>query len=394
MALFKYEALAGDGKKVEGAVNADSLEIAKELLKRQKILVTKIFDTQEKNSKSELSDAILLGFTRDLAQLLQAGIPLYESLLAIEEKYQRTKYHTIFLDLCDKVKHGKLLSKALSLYPKSFDQIYIAMVSSAEETGSLAEVFFQLEKLIERQQKLKKQLLSAMIYPAFLFSFCIIVTAALFFFLIPSMQQLFEGRELHPLTQTILNISAFLNAHGLKLVIGAFLTFIGAAIAFRQETSRLFIKKWNLKIPLFKRLITASVMVRFARALSVMLSSSVSMIDALRLSKKIMKHPLFEEVISQAELKIMQGHKLSEELSKSELFPSLVVRMISIAEESGKISDMLLNISKIYEEELEKNLSRLTSLLQPVVLLFLAIVVGIVVLSILLPLTDVGSFLN
>ena len=158
----------------------------------------KIFSLSEKTKQSRLSDQLLVSFTRDLAQLLRAGLPLYESLVAIEEKYKTHKAHALFLDLCDKVKSGKHLSQALANYPKVFDQIYISMIASAEETGALASVFSQLEKLILRQQKLKKQLSSAMIYPAFLLSFCVIVINALFFFLIPSMQQLFEERTLHP----------------------------------------------------------------------------------------------------------------------------------------------------------------------------------------------------
>lgn len=394
MALFKYEALSADGKKIQGTVNADSMDLAKDLLRKKRIFVTNLFDAKAKSSKNELSPAIVLSFTRDLAQLLKAGLPLYESLLAIEEKYRHSKYHSVFLDLCDKVKHGMQLSKALAYYPQSFDQIYVAMVTSAEETGSLPDIFHHLDKLITRQQKLKKQITSAMIYPIFLLCFCFIVTAALFFFLIPSMQQLFEGRALHPLTQTILNISQFLNKNALKLALGVLGCGILCAFILKLESTKLQIRKLLLKTPVIKKLITASVLVRFTRALGVMLSSSVAMIEALKLSKKIMKNDLFERIITKAEFKIMQGGKLSEELSKSILFPALVIRMISIAEETGKLSEMLFNISEIYEEELEKSLSRLTSMLQPVVLLFLAIVVGVVILSILLPLTDVGSFLN
>lgn len=394
MPLYRYHALSNEGKKTIGVINADSYDVAKELLRRQKIYIIKLHNYKEKQKALELPGQMLIAFTRDLSQLLKAGLPLYESLLAVEEKYKTHKAHPLFLDICDKVKHGQNLSDALGAYPKTFDQIYISMIASAEETGSLPAVFSQLEKLISRQHKLKKQLISAMIYPMFLLSFCFIVITALFFFLIPSMQQLFEGRTLHPMTQVILSISIFLRKYGALLGSIIAIIILSAAWFFSRQSGKRLLQKVFLKVPILNRMITQAVLVRFCRALSVMLSSSVALIDALKLSKKIMNNPCFEEVITKAEEKIMQGGKLSDELSKSSLIPSLVIRMLSISEEAGNASEMLQNIAEIYEEELEKSLTRFTSMLQPVMLLFLAVVVGVVILSILLPLTDVGSFLS
>lgn len=394
MPLYRYHALARDGKKTAGVIHADSYEVARELLHKQKVYVVKLLKYKDKAQALHLPGTLLIAFTRDLSQLLKAGLPLYESLLAIEEKYRAHKAHPLFLDVCDKVKHGKTLSSALSTYPKTFDQIYISMIASAEETGSLPATFLQLEQLISKQHKLKKQLISSMIYPLFLLSFCCVVVVALFFFLIPSMQQLFEGRTLHPMTQCVLSTSVFLREHGFILTIGIFITVTGSVIFLSREQGKRMLQKGFLKIPILNRMITQAVLVRFCRALSVMLSGSVSLIEALKLSKKIMNNPLFEEVITRAEVKVMQGGTLSEELGKSPLIPSLVIRMLSISEETGNASEMLHNIADIYEEELEKGLTRFTSLLQPVMLLFLAVVVGVVILSILLPLTDVGSFLN
>jgi general secretion pathway protein F len=394
MPLYRYQALSKEGKKLLGVVHADSYEVARELLRKQKIYVVNLTHYQEKTKALHLPGSLLIAFTRDLSQLLKAGLPLYESLLAIEEKYRSYKAHPLFLDVCDKVKHGKSLSMALQAYPKTFDQIYISMVASAEETGSLPTTFIQLEKLISKQHKLKKQLVSAMIYPLFLLSFCVIVVIALFFFLIPSMQQLFEGRVLHPMTRCVLSTSVFLREHGLFLNTSVMLMLAGSIVFFGREQGKRIVQKGLLKIPILKRMITQSVLVRFCRALSVMLSGSVPLIEALKLSKRIMNNPWFEEAITKAESQVMQGGKLSEELGKSPLIPSLMVRMLSISEEAGNAPEMLQNIAEIYEEELEKGLLRFTSLLQPVMLLFLAVVVGIVILSILLPLTDVGSFLN
>ncbi|MEI8300045.1 MAG: type II secretion system F family protein [Chlamydiota bacterium] len=394
MPLYRYQALSKEGKKTRGVIQADSYSVAKETLRKQKIFVINLLSYEEKQKITRFSNQVLLAFTRDLSQLLKAGLPLYESLIAIQEKYYKHPAHSIFLDLCDKIKHGKHLSDALKGYPKIFDKIYIAMVASAEETGTLPEVIVQLEKLLYRQNQLKKQLVSAMIYPIFLLSFCTIIVIALFFFLIPSMQQLFEGRPLHPMTQAVLSISFFLRQHGLLLGSGVVVVFASLGVSLTRPKGKYLVQKCILKISFLRKVVTQAVLARFCRALSVMLSSSVPLIEALKLSKKVMNHLYFEEVITQAEKKIMQGKKLSEEMAKSPYIPSLVIRMLAISEEAGNTSEMLANIAHIYEEDLDKTITRFTSMLQPIMLLFLAIVVGIVILSILLPLTDVGSFLT
>lgn len=394
MPLFKYQGVSNQNKKTSGVIKADSLATAKDELRKNKVFITKIGQHKEKYETRSISNGMLISFTRDLSQLLRAGLPLYESLLAIEEKYKNHPSHSLFLEMCDQVKLGKDLSDVLTLFPKIFDQIYISMVRSAEETGSLDLVFSELEKLISRQQKLKKQIISALIYPLFLLFFCILVVNALFFFLIPSMEQLFEGRALHPMTETILSISRFMRDYGIFLASVSLLFSLFLFAFFSHRRGKVFYKALLLKLPLINKMTQHAVLTRFCRALSVMLKSSVSLVEGLSLAKRTMNHPSFEAIIDHAKAEIMQGGRLSVNLSKSPLIPSLVIRMVAISEETGNMSEMFQNIALIYEEELEKSLTRFTAMLQPVMLLFLAIVVGVVILSVLLPLTDVGSFLN
>ncbi len=394
MALYQFQGRSALGEKKAGTIKAESLDIAKEALKRQQIFITQLSLVKMLPKKTKLSKDHLVHFTRELAQLLKAGLPLYESLLAIEDKYKAHQTHLLFLELCESVKQGKQLSSALMQFPQTFNRIYIAMVATGEEVGGLEHVFCQLSDLITRQEKLKKQLVSAMIYPSFLLSFCCIVVMALFFFLIPSMEQLFEGRELHPMTQSVLNMSLFLRHHGILLG-SCFLGCLGAtSLVFTSPKYRDAVKGFLLKIPFLKKMITQAVLARFSRALSVMLNSSVTLLEALKLSKQIMNQPQFEQIITRCEQSILQGGRFSSHLENEPLIPRLVVRMIAIAEQSGNLSEMLKNIAEIYEQELDKTLTRFTTMLQPVMLVILAIIVGVVILSILLPLTDVGSFLT
>lgn len=394
MALYQYTALSRDGRRKIGMINADSIELAKERLRKEDILVTKVSSYTKKGQELTISPALLVGFTRDLHVLLRAGLPLYDSLLTLEEKYRKTKLHPIFLDLCDQVKEGRLFSEALKDYPKVFDPIYLSMVKAGEESGSLEQSFAELEKLIGQQQALRKKLSSAMIYPAFLAVFCLSVISVLLFFLIPSMSELFEERTLHPMTQGVLSLSHFLNNHAFIIFTLVGGTFLCLLLFVRNPKGKEILKEGLLHIPIVKRLFIETIMARFCRVFSILFKGGVSMMDCLTLSKKVMKHASFEKIISNAEVKVLEGKRLSEQLQKSPLIPTLVIRMLSIAEESGRVAEMMAHLSAIYEEDIERSLSRLTSLLQPVMLLFLGVVVAVILLAVLLPLTDVSSILN
>ncbi|MCX6986997.1 MAG: type II secretion system F family protein [Chlamydiae bacterium] len=393
MPMYSFEAVSKGGKTIDGVIDADSLYLAKEKIKQRQVLLIKITPFSQKNHRVRLSPTLILNFTRELAQLLKAGLPLYESLVTIEEKYRGHRAHSLFVDLCDHLKLGKSLSSALASYGHIFNEIYLSMVKAAEQGGHLSETFAELALLISKQEKLKKQLVSSLAYPAFLAFFCFIVVGALFFFVIPSMQELFEGRTLHPLTSSVLAISNFLNNYLPVLAAGIGLLLIGICLVIRQKKFRIFCFRWACRAPFLRSILIQSSLVRFCRAMFLLLSGGVPLINALCFARKTMNNVLLEEVILQAEKKLIEGKKLSY-LLNSEFIPSLVVRMVAIAEETGNFAITMKNLSEIYEEELEKNLQQLTAFLQPAVLLFLGLVVGVVVLSILLPLTDVSSFLS
>ncbi len=394
MPLFRYKALAETGRTISGVIDADSQTVAKERLRKQKVMVTSIGLLKDNKKEIGLDRTLLLSFTKELGQLLRAGLPVYESLLTLEEKYRRHKSHSLFLDLCDRLKSGSSLSASLRQYPKTFDEIYLSMVTSAEQSGSLAQIFDQLSTLINKQQKLRKQLFSALIYPAFLGSFCCIVIFSLLLFVVPSMRDLFEGRPLHPITHIVLALSTFVNQAWPFLLFGVLLAGVSAVTFFRNPQGRLLIERGLLKLPLIKTLIIQAALIRFCRSLAVLLQGGVPLITSLSLSRKVMKQALLEAVIEKAEKRIGEGKKLSDELKSSPLIPSLVTRMLSLAEETGKTVPMLQNIADIYDEEMETHLSQMTALLQPMILLILGGVVGLILLAVLLPLTDVSSFLS
>lgn len=392
MPLFRYLAVDLRGKSIKGVIDADSLLVAKERLRKQQILVTTVLPIESKRDQLELPTPLLLSFTRDLAQLLKAGLPLYESLVTIEEKYRKNKAHSLFLDLCDHLKEGASLSSALKRYPATFDKIYLSMVQVAEQSGNLVAVFDQLAQLITRQQKLKKQLVSTLAYPAFLAFFCCLVVCGLLFFVIPSMKELFEGRVLHPATELILSTSNWATSH-VNLLLGLLVAIVcGFIFLMRSKKGKFLFYELSLQLPLFKTLVLHSALIRLCRSLGMLIHGSVPLLEALALSRHVVKSPLLEEAIGTAEKRVAQGERLSDSFKGAALIPPLVLRMLSLAEETGKMGEAFFNLSEIYEEEMEKHLAQLSTFLQPALLITLGGIVGLVVLSILLPLTDVGSF--
>ena len=396
MPLFQYKAIGEDGRESKGIIDADSLFMAKERLRKQRILIISIGGLADSNKSSRmiLNETQLLSFTRELTQLLKAGLPLYESLVTIEEKQRSSKSHVLFADLCDLLKNGSSLSSALSKYPETFHEIYLSMVKSAEQTGSLFEAFEQLTLLISKQQKLKKQLFASLAYPAFLGAFCLLVIGSLFFFVIPSMKELFEGRSVHPLTHTVIVLSDFLNNHVLSIALCLFSASFGLYFLNKQESFRKKVSQFLLTLPYIKKIITQSALIRFFRGMNMLLNGGVPLVEALRFARKAVNNEVLASLISEAELKVVEGKKISQIFAGAPFMPPLVIRMLTIGEETGNMSLMMRNMAEIYEEELDKDLLQLTTFLQPAVLLFLGAVVGLVVLSILLPLTDVSSFIS
>ncbi|MES2200347.1 MAG: type II secretion system F family protein, partial [Chlamydiota bacterium] len=285
MALFQYKAIGVGGRAEKGVIDADSLVMAKERLRREQVLITDISSLQEDKKKVILSPTQLLAFTRELSQLLKAKLPLYESLLTIEEKQRNAKNHALFVDLCDRLKNGYSFSSALSHYPETFNPIYLSMVLSAEQSSSLFEAFDQLTFLISKQQKLKKQLTSSLAYPAFLGGFCFLVVVALFFFVIPSMKELLEDRKLHPLTQTVLFVSNFLNAHGFLLLFSGIGFLSAAYVSSRSQIVRRKISEGLLRLPFCKKIILESALVRLFRTMTMLLSGGVPLVEALYFSR-------------------------------------------------------------------------------------------------------------
>lgn len=394
MPLYQFEAISGKGRKTLGLVDAESLQDAKLKLVRKQVAVVKVKLLSEKQIRVALKKKELFSLTSEMARLLQAGLPLFESLSALEEKYQGQKGHRLLLDLCDQVRAGHPLSSALKRHPESFDLLYISMVANAEKTGRLSHALEELATLLQRQMQIQKQLVGALLYPGLLTCFCIVILCSLVFFVVPSLRELFEGRDLHPLTRFVFACSAIACQMKSFLALGL-IFFLGGGIAlFTSSYGKK--KAYTLigKIPFFDKLFAKIAFVRFCRAVATLLEGGLPAVTAFAQGRSVMRHPALESVISQAEVKILEGEPLHVPFQNHPLIPPLVPRMIAIAQQGGSLSPMMQQIAQIYEDELETYLTKFAALAQPILLLILGGLVGFVLLAVLLPLTDVSSFVS
>ncbi len=394
MALYQFEAVSEKGKKIVGSIDADSLLDAKQKLVRRQVAVLKVDPLSEKQLKTILSTKELLTLTSEMARLLQAGLPLFEALSALEEKYRGQKMHTLLLDLCDKVRSGQAFSLVLGRHKETFDLLYISMVANAEKTGRLIPALEEISLLLRRQIEVKKQLVSALLYPCLLAIFCLVILCSLLFFVVPSLRELFDGRDLHPFTKIVFACSAFAcKTKGLLIVLA--LSFVGLMVGlFSSKEGKKRGREIANKLPFIKDLLVKIAFVRFCRAVATLLEGGLPAMSAFSQARKVMRHASLESIIAKAEERISEGEPLHVPFQNHPLIPPLVPRMIAIAQQGGKLGFMMQQIAEIYEDELETYLNRFATLAQPILLLVLGGLVGFVLLSVLLPLTDVSSFVT
>ena len=392
MALYQYQWIAAKGKKLSGTIDAQSEREARSKLREQGVMVVQLGQLKNSSSRSNLRGDALLAFTMQLSQLVNAGIPLYESLTALEEQVRGESFHQIIQSLCEQVKTGVSLSSAMAAYPSSFDKLYCSMVGAGEAAGVLGPVLEKLSQLLVKQTKLKKQIGTAMIYPAILGSFSLLIIGLLLGFVVPSLQGLFSEKQLNGFTQLVFNVSGvFRNYWWIYVpVIGGSVTW--CVWKFRSKAGKAWVERNILKVPIFKNLVIQTAIARFCRTMSTLLQGGLSMIDSLRVARGVMGNKTLEAEVEKAEHKIIEGSSLSQELGRSKWTPSLVPRMLAVGEESGTLVVMLGKIAEIYEHEIEKTLDRIMALSQPVILIVMGLVIGTVLLAILLPLTDMSSF--
>jgi general secretion pathway protein F len=391
MALYQYKAIDQKGSKQNGSLEAANEKEARNKLRSRGLMVTSLDVKLRTSSRINLTGDNLLAFTLQLSQLVNAGVPLYESLLTIEEQYRQEGFHRVLVGLCDKIKRGASLSEAMGAYPESFDKLYRTMVAAGEAAGALGLILNSVHVLLQRQQKIRSEITTAMIYPSILAVFSLVVICAMLGFVVPTLEGIFSERTLNGFTSFVLGVSSFMRNQW-HLYVPAIVAVVAISYyQLRSERGKKWLEKMSLKTPLIRHLVITTSIARFTRTMATLQTGGVTLIDSLRMAGDVMKNHLLEEEMKNAEKRIIEGSSLSRELKKSAYIPPLVSRMLAVGEDTGNMTVMFEKVADMYEEDLERSITRLLALLQPCILLFMGLVIGMVMVAIMIPLTDISS---
>lgn len=389
--LYQYKAFTRQGKSTKGAIEAVNVKEAKDKIREMQLILSHLEPQKKAQKSQQLNKDNLMIFTSQLSQLLSAQIPLYESLIALEEQARQESYHQVILGLTERIKRGSSLSQAMQDFSSSFSPLYRAMVSAGEAVGNLELALGRLNAFLNYDNKIRKQLVSALIYPALLSALLFVAIGVLAGFVIPALESLFEDRNIPQFTRFVFGASAILRQWGVFLIVGVISLGIYLYYALKKPSVKAKIQRKLLSVPLINRYIILSSLSRFARTLGTLLEGGLPLTVALAYAKESLGNARLTEIMQRVEEKIIEGVSFSTELGRYKEVPPLFARMVMIGEESGKLSSMLGQLATLYEEETERTLTRVVSLAQPVLLLLMGVLVGAVLLSILLPLSSFGS---
>ena len=395
MGIFNYRAVRSDGQRLKGALEATSIEEAKRLLREQQLIILELGPAAPAKKKPlSMSYEQRAIFTSQLAQLLEANVPLYESLEALEEQAGGENHQAVISAIREQIRKGSSFSAALTSYSDTFPPLYRAIVVAGESVGRLDGALQRLNQLLSAERQSHQRLISALLYPGILALLLIAAINILIFFVIPSIEGLFEGHELPMFTTVILSIAHFVHRNIIWLV----LLIAGGVAAGLYNLSkpgarqRLICRM--LGWPVIGPYLMKSALARFSKTLSNLLAGGTPLSSALVFAKEAIGNPVLEAEMERASKEIIEGETFSEATGRSELIPPLFSRMVKIGEETGRLAPILANLAQLYEEDSDRLLERAVSLLQPILLVTMGLVIGATLLAILLPLANFGSLLN
>jgi type IV pilus assembly protein PilC len=372
-----------DGKKAKRAAKKTEAAAAKPLLRKDIVLF------QRKTIKPK----VLMIFTRQLATLIDSGLPLLRGLNVLGKQERDSVLKKTINKLADSVQSGGTFSDSLAQHPAIFNELYVNMVKAGEVGGVLELVLARLAEFQEKAAKIKNKVLSAMVYPIIVMTMAIAIMAFLLVFIVPKFEQIFHemlgDKPLPTITTVVIGVSKLVQDHWL-IIIGA-IVFIVAGYKFANRTARgkSIIDRIKLRTPLFGDVIRKTAISRFARTLGTLVTSGVPILQALNITRETAGNSVIARAISQVHESVKEGESIVQPLEASRAFPPMVISMIDVGEETGQLPEMLLKIADVYDDEVDNAVAGMTAALEPIMIVFLALVVGTIVIALFMPLISI-----
>lgn len=402
MATFAYEARERDGKKQKGMIEAATQNAAIIELKKRGLIVLRV----KEEKKTVLQMEIQIGkpvkpqefvvFLRQFATLIRAGVGLVEAVHTLAAQTEKKQFRKVLEEIEADIRNGIQLSEAASRHPKVFEPLFISMVRAGEASGSMEIIFDRLAFFYEKSYYTKEKVKSAMAYPLVMLVLAISVTVYLLTNVVPTFVGMFQSlnAELPAITKLVLNVSNSITYTWYIYIISGVILWVIFHIFATTEYGRKFLDYAKLKMPVFGRLFQKSSLARMSRTLSTLFASSVPILQALSIVEEVVDNKVIGDTLANARDSLRQGQPLSEPLKGSWVFPPLVTRMISIGEETGALETMLDKIADFYEAEVDNQVDKIKALIEPIMIVILAVLIGTIVLAIMIPMFDMYSHIK
>jgi type IV pilus assembly protein PilC len=403
LASFNYVAIDAAGKEVKGNLEAPNKEAGVTSLKQKGLLIisfnaasvmTKDLNISFMEKKPKPRDMSV--FCRQFVGIISAGVSIVETLDMLGEQTENPKLKKAIVETKNQVEGGESLANAMRKNKDTFTDIFITMVEAGEASGSLETSFIRMAEQFEKSAKLKATVKKATMYPMVLGIVTVLVVIMLLAFVIPAFEDMFDdlGTELPGLTQAVLNMS-----HSMTSLWYIYIVAVGGlvfgVIAFRKSPAgKRFFSKLGMKVPVFGKLVVKSASAQMSRTLSTLLSAGLPMIEALEITAATMKNEYFKDALMKTKEEVAMGNNLSEPLTRSKIFPPLVCHMIKIGEETGGIESMLTKLAEYYEDEVDSATQQVTAMLEPLIIVVMAGVVGTLIVAVLMPMATMYGALD
>lgn len=407
MAAFAFEAVNPQGKTKKGVLEGDNARQIRQQLREQGLIPIAVDQVKEQQTnknnsfqftlfKPSISAGELALLTRQLATLVEAALPIEEALLAVAEQSEKPRQKNMMMAVRSKVVEGFGLAEALGDFPSIFDTLFIAMVAAGEKSGHLDVVLNRLADYTENREKTRSQVIQAMIYPGLMMFFAVAITVLLLTVVVPKIVTQFEhmGQGLPPITQIVMDISTFLQASWMWVVIALVGAIIGAQRTLRIPAMQLKFHRWILSVPLIGKVNRGLNTARFARTLSILTASAVPLLEAMKIASDVLLNKHIKAQVAESAIMVKEGASLRAALDKTKMFPPMMMHMIASGERSGELQGMLARAADNQDREFESLVGVSLKVFEPLLIVSMAGIVLFIVLAILQPIIALNSMVN
>ena len=411
MEAFTYKGIA-DGKYVEGDIEAINQEEASHKLKEQKIIITNLIRSKKKKvetkakakgkgfsfrkPKVKVEDVLI--FSKQFATMVKAGLPILEVLAMLRDQLESPAIKEVIEDIRKSLEGGVTLSKCFEKYPQYFDNVYCNLIKAGEASGKLDVFLLKIVESIEKKEKIKKKIKGALMYPGIMFTVAITVSAFMLVKVVPVFAKMYDGMgiELPKATATIMAMSDFLRGTGGKIILfGGLAGFFGFRFITKKNAAVRF--RWHkqvLKLPLFGDMILKSLLARISLILGNLSAAGVNLLESLEIAKSVSNNDVVTDALENVKKGVFSGDTLTKLFLKEPLFPPTFSQLISVGEQTGQLDEMFNSVAAYYEEEFDTTVDNMSSLIEPIMIVFMGIMIGGLMIAMYSPIFSVGALIN